>query len=126
MKRILFALALVFLADSVASAQSVTNPTKVEYTPSVDHAQLTKYVLGFFLVGATNPVQTVDLPIVAPDGTGKVTQTMPFASLGFGVYVVKLNSVAVVSGVTMESGWSDPSNEGVRAPLATPAPRVVR
>ncbi len=121
MKSILLTILLVLAVAVSASAQSITNPTKVEYEPSADHAQMTKYVVGFFLVGATNPVQVVDLPIVAPDpGTGKITQTMPFASLTFGTYVAKLKSVAG----SVEGEWSEPSNEGVRAPLPANAPIV--
>jgi hypothetical protein len=111
---LVFALAAVpVFAQQPGPGEIIKNPGRVEYDPSVDHAQLTKYVLGFFLVGATSPVQTADLPVVAPGPDGKVLQAMPFASLGFGRYYVQIKPVAG----PIEGEWSTPSNEGVRGPL---------
>lgn len=122
-------LAIVFLAfvllgfAASASAQTVINPGHVEYTVSPDHATLTKYTLGFFLPGATDPVQSQDLAIVAPDGTGKVTQAINAVPLTFGVgYTAKLKAVAgAVSGE-----WSAASNAFDRAPLPPTAAPVVK
>ena len=107
---------MVGLASLLATpvfAQVVTNPTKVEYTVSADHAQLTKYTIGYFLPGATDPVQTADLPLVAPDAQQKVTEPINALPLGFGTYTAKLKSVAG----TIASDWSASSNEFLRAPL---------
>lgn len=123
MKKILFvALAFVLLGFAAsASAQTVINPGHVEYTVSPDHATLTKYTLGFFLPGATDPVQSQDLAIVAPDGTGKVTQAINAVPLTFGTgYTAKLKAVAgAVSGE-----WSEASNPFSRAPLPPTVPAV--
>ena len=107
---------------SGASAQAVVNPRTIEYMVSADHATLTKYILGFFLLGATAPVQAQDLPIVAPDAQQKVTQPIDATPLGFGSYVGRLRSVAG----TVEGEWSEPSNDFVRAPLPPSAPTVRR
>ncbi len=107
---------------TVASAQVVTNPTAIEYTVSADHATLTKYILGYFLPGASAPVQTQDLPIAAPDAQQKVAQPINATPLGFGTYVGRLRSVAG----TVEGEWSEPSNAFLRAPLPPSAPTVRR
>lgn len=112
--------ALLLCSPVVSLGQNVINPGHVEYTVSPDHASLSKYVLGFFLPGATDPVQSQDLPIVAPDGTGKVTQPINATPLTFGTYVARLRSFAGAVG----GEWSQPSNAFDRAPLPTPAPLV--
>lgn len=110
---------LLMFAPARAAAQSVTNPTKVEYTVSADHATLTKYTIGYFLPGATDPVQTADLAIVAPTA-GVVVQAINATPLGYGTYIAKMQSVAgAVAGE-----WSAASNEFSRAPLPPPAPLV--
>ena len=107
MKRIVV-VALTFFAlgllATAASAQVVTNPTKVEYTVSPDHAGLTKYIIGYFLPGATDPMQVADLPIVTPIA-GKVEQPINATPLGWGTYIAKLKSVAGA----VSSDWSLPS-----------------
>ena len=120
MKRLVLVLvALLAFAVSV-SAQTVVNPGHVEYTASPDHATLTKYVIGYFLPGATNPVQEADLAIIAPVG-GVVAQVINSTPLTFGTYSAKLKSVA--GAVVGE--WSLPSNDFLRAPLPpTTAPIV--
>ena len=122
MKRILIvflAFALIGLA-STAFAQTVINPGQIEYTVSADHGSLTKYILGFFLPGATDPVQSQDLPIVTPDAQQKVTQPINATPLTFGSYTGKLKSV---SGA-VEGEWSTASNSFLRAPLPPSAPTV--
>jgi hypothetical protein len=121
-KTVLLALlALVLAAPSWAQAP-VPNPGKVEYTVSVDHAALTKYVIGFFLPGATDPVQMQDLPIVAPGADQKVLQPINTTPLGFGTYIAKMRSVAG----TVASEWSAPSNELERSPLPPGNVRAVK
>jgi len=118
-----FVAALVMVAALVAgpaSAQTLTNPTKVEYVVSADHATLTKYVIGYFLPGATDPVQTADLVVAAPDAQQKVEQPINAVPLGYATYVAKIKAVAgAVSGE-----WSLASNEFSRVPFPTGAPVV--
>ena len=121
MKRLVLVLvALLAFAVSV-SAQAVINPGHVEYTASADHATLTKYVIGYFLPGATDPVQTADLAIVAPVG-GIISQVINSTPLTFGTgYTAKLQSWAGAVG----GEWSLASNAFTRAPLPpTTAPIV--
>jgi hypothetical protein len=119
MQRIALVFVCLFAFAVAASAQAVINPGHVEYTASADHAALTKYVIGYFLPGATNPVQEADLAIVAPVG-GIVTQVINATPLTFGTYTAKLKAVA--GAVVGE--WSLPSNDFVRAPLPPAAPAV--
>jgi hypothetical protein len=121
MKRLVLALLALLVFAVGASAQAVTNPGHIEYTPSADHAMLTKYVVGYFLSGATDPVQEADLAIVAPVG-GVVTQVINSTPLPFGTYTAKLKSVAGAA----VGEWSLPSNEFVRAPVAPPTALTVK
>jgi len=118
-----FTAALVMVAAFTAgsaSAQVLTNPTKVEYVISADHATLTKYTIGFFLPGATDPVQSADLAVMAPDGMQKVEQAINSVPLGYATYTAKIRAVAgAVSG-----DWSVASNEFSRVPFPTGAPVV--
>lgn len=120
--------AIVFLVFALlgfaatATAQTVPNPGHIEYVVSPDHATLTKYVVGYFLPGATDPVQTADLPISAPDSAGKVTQPINATPLGYGTYQAKMRSVAG----TMASEWSLPSNDFTRVPLPPALAPVVK
>jgi len=120
MQRLVLAL-IVLLACAVSASAQVVNPGHVEYTPSADHAMLTKYVIGYFLAGATDPVQEADLAIVAPEG-GVVTQVINSTPLPYGTYTAKLKSVAgAVAG-----DWSLPSNEFIRAPVAPPTALTIK
>ena len=121
MKRIVLVLVALLAFAVSASAQAVINPGHVEYVPSSDHAVLTKYVIGYFLPGATDPVQTADLAVVAPVA-GVITQVINSTPLTFGTgYTAKLQSWAGGTG----GEWSLPSNAFTRAPLPpTTAPIV--
>lgn len=120
MKRVILVLVSLLVFAVSASAQAVINPAHVEYTPSADHATLTKYVIGYFLSGATDPVQSQDLAVVAPVA-GVITQVINSTPLTFGTYTAKLKSVAGA----IEGEWSLPSNGFTRAPLPpTTAPIV--
>ena len=113
MTRLALFVVTLLLVASCASAQVVLNPGHVEYTPSTDHAQLTKYVMGFFLSGAALPVQTGDLPIVTPGSTGTVLQALPFAVPVAGlVYTARMQ--ACINAVC--SDWSADSNQFARSP----------
>ena len=69
----------IFIAAHGASAQSITDARRAEFTPSTDHDAVDpssgaplvqRYVLEVFLPGSTTPVSTADLgkPAPGPDG----------------------------------------------------------
>lgn len=120
MKTVILALVFIVCVAPFAFAQTVPNPTKVEFTVSADHASLSKYLIGYFLPGATDPVQTADIPITAPDASQKVTQPINATPLGFGTYVARMKAYA--NGVSSE--WSEPSNEFSRIPFPPASPVV--
>jgi hypothetical protein len=106
-----------------ASAQTLVNPSTLIFTVSPDHAQVTRYVVGYFLPGATAPVTQNDLPPGTPNAQQEVSNPillagMPFAS---GIFA----KVKAVAG-TMESPWSEASNAFDRAPLPPGVPSVRR
>src|SRR5262245_55641017 len=84
-RTILTALVMATVALSYATslhAQSVVDPTMAEFVPSTDHnvitngtAVVSRYDLGFFLVGAAQPFQIEALgkPTPAADGLIHVT-----------------------------------------------------
>ena len=116
---------LAMLVASPSLAQTPTtpaNPTKVEFTASTDHALLTKYTIGYFLPGATDPVQTADLALGVPDAQQKVTEPINAMPLGFGAYTARLKAVAGA----VSSEWSTASNEFTRAPFPPGVVRVVK
>ena len=113
MRQTMCAMALVLACAACASAQPVSNPTKVAFTVSVDHAQLTSYTIGYFLVGAASPVQSATLPLGTPDAQQDVEQPINSTPLGFGVYVAKVKANAGA----VSSEWSAPSNEFARVPF---------
>jgi len=113
MRRTMCAAALLLACASFAFAQPVSNPTKVAFTVSVDHAQLTSYTIGYFLVGAASPVQSATLPLGTPDAQQDVEQPINSTPLGFGVYVAKVKANAGA----VSSEWSAPSNEFARVPF---------
>ncbi len=106
------------LAVVVASAQPVTNPTAVTFTPSADHAQVTSYEFGYFAVGGTAPIQTASIAkgTLTPSGTD---YRFTFPRLLFGSYAHKLRACAG----TDCSAWVDADKTTVIVPLA---PAVVR
>ena len=105
--------------SAVASAQTVTNPTTAVITVGPDHAQITRYELGWFIGAAVDPVQTADL------GTGAVTAgelAKPLPSYPIGVtYTAKARGYVN----TFASAWSPASNPFYRTP-APPLGLVVR
>jgi hypothetical protein len=125
MKRLTISLAVILaLACAVpASAQNITNPTTVIFTVSPDHAQLSKYVVGYFLSGASAPVTQNDLPLGTPNAQQEVSNPILLAGIPFiGGVTAKVKAVAG----TMESPWSEPSNAFDRAPLPPGLPSVRR
>lgn len=124
MKRV----AIVFLAFALlglaatASAQALKNPSAATFTASVDHAQIDKYIIGYFLAGAAAPVQTADLGKPTPDATQTCTVALNTMPLSFNKdYTAKVKAVAG----TAESDWSTASNPFDRAP-GPPSKPVVK
>ena len=123
MRRFVTLLGLLLLA-SVASAQTVLNPTTVTFTPSADHnatvggvALVTKYELRHYLVGAPSPVQTQDLgkPTPVSGSISAAITSLPFSPTN--EYIAKVAAVGP-TGV----GESAASNHYFFAgPPATPA-----
>jgi hypothetical protein len=115
MKR-LIAVALVFgllgFLAAAASAQTVANPTAVEFTPSADHAQVDAYEVGWFLAGATSPVGTTDIGKPAPNASNICRATINVMPLAFNSYTAKARAKAG----TVYSDWSDPSDVFLRQP----------
>jgi hypothetical protein len=124
MKKWIVRLALVCLAlvPTVAHAQTVKNPTGATFTASPDHALITSYTIGYFLAGATAPVQEAGLGKPVPDGTQTCAVVLDTRPLGFGAYTAKVKALAG----TVASDWSAASNAFDRSPLPPASAPVVR
>lgn len=122
-KIILVALVFALLGfASTAVAQTIRNPSVATFTPSADHATVTGYTIGYFLPGASEPVQTADLGKPTPDATNTCTVTLNVMPLSFAAaYTAKVKAVA--GGV--ESDWSEASNPFDRVP-GKPSKPVVK
>jgi len=89
---IAFACLVVLLLPSFASGQATVNPTKALFS-SPDHNTtdpsgtplVQSYQLGFYLVGASQPFQTVSLGKPTPDGTGTITVDLTTIFMGWPV-----------------------------------------
>ena len=120
--RTFVAVCVCLLLAASASAQNVRNPSVAQWTASLDHAQVTSYVIAFYLPGATDPVQEVDLGKPTPDATQTCAANINTMPLTFGVgYTAKMKAVA--TGVA--SDWSMPSNTFDRVP-GPPSKAVVK
>lgn len=135
MKRSLFtlfilALVCLVLPPGEAAAQNPTglviDPNWAEFDPSPDHASIHHYELGWFLAGATDPVQSADIG-TAPVVAGKVKLALPQSYPVGKVYYAKVRAVTVDGTVNLWSAWSPVSNPFGKgpAPVAT-APAVVK
>lgn len=122
MKKMLFVcLALVLLPVAV-DAQNVVNPRTATFTASADHAQLTGYTIGYFVAGASEPVQTASIGLPAPDAANTCTVTINTQPMPFGLnYVARVKAVAAGA----ESDWSEVSNPFDRKP-GPPSKPVVK
>ena len=90
------------------------NPRTIEFTPSPDHAAATSYTVGYFLPGATDPVQTASIGKPTPNASNVCSATINVMPLTFGIdYIAKLKTI-ISAGV--ESAWSEPSNPFDRVP----------
>lgn len=121
MRRVFLAFALLSLLFPLgAFAQTVKNPTKAVFTVSPDHSSVTRYELGFFLPGASSPVQVSDVGTAAPTGT-ELERPLPSFPIGV-TYEARIKAWAG----TVDSDWSSASNLFNRGPLAPSDLRVVK
>lgn len=119
---------ILLLIAATARAQMV-NPNAFEFT-SVDHSVVTRYEVGYFLVGATAPVQTVSLPKaefeVVPGTPIYYRHALPRPV--FGNFILKAQAYAPAAPTgEIGSGWSaDASAPFSLSPLAPAGPRTVQ
>lgn len=120
MKR-LCVLALVFallgFAAAAVAQTPVVNPTRALITVGPDHAQITKYELGWFVGTAVEPVQTVDIG-TGPTVAGVLERPLPSYPIGV-TYTAKVRGFVNL----IASDWSPASNPFFRNPA--PAPSLV-
>jgi hypothetical protein len=105
LKKLFLCIAFLLVA-SAANAQFVLNPSFVEFTPSPDDAQVTRYEMGFYLIGAAEPMQLLDLGRPSVAG-GKATVALPARPVPLNKYVAKARAYAG----DVVGPWSEPSNE---------------
>jgi hypothetical protein len=114
--------ACLVLSPVVVHGQTIKNPSVATFTASADHASVTSYTIGYFLPGATDPVQTANLGKPTPDATQTCTVTLNTQPLTFGAnYTAKVKAIAG----TAESVWSEASNPFDRVP-GPPSKPVVK
>ncbi len=135
LERLLFLVACVslgLLMGTVASGQTVTNPTRVEFVASADHATLfdtipilTRYELRIFLNGATQPFTTTDLGKPTPGAGNLISVTNPAWFTALAMNSLYLARVAAIG--PAGEGVSDASNFfGRVGPPVKPGVPVVR
>jgi len=109
--------------SAVALAQPpLKNPGHAEFTASEDHAAIDKYVLGYFVAGATAPLMEVDLAKPTPDAQQLVSVVISARPLGFGTYVARVKAVAG----SLSSEWTEASNAFERVPFPPPGSPAVK
>lgn len=115
------------LTPVVAHGQTPTvDPQWVEFDIVADqHPNVARYELGWFLTGATDPVQTASLGTAAPTGT-LVRLALPQSYPIGRVYVARVRAVTVDGTFTLAGVWSTVSNPFGKGPSQTGAPRVVK
>lgn len=74
----------VVLWSTSAIAQTVLNPTRVEFTPSADHAividgvaLVESYEFRFYLAGASSPIQVVNIGKPTPSAQNVCSAAIP-------------------------------------------------
>jgi len=125
-------LALLTAAIGTAAAQTVINPTLVEFDPSADHARVfeglplvDKYTLEIYLAGAAAPITTADLGKPTPEQDGKIRATPTvFATVPI---AQRLEARVLVSGSggQSRSGVSNPFGR-LGPPAAEMVPAIKR
>lgn len=115
MKRILCIFGSLFMLTAAAVAQTpVKNPTTAVITVSPDHGQVTKYQLGWFITGATDPVQVADVGTGTPVNN-EISKPLPSYPIGV-TYTARAR--AYVNDIA--SDWSPASNPFYRTPSPPP------
>ena len=107
----------MWILPSIAQSQTVVNPKILEWT-APDHAITSKYEVGYFLGSATDPFQTVDIPVSAViAGTGIYTTGLPRPALGN--FTAKLKACGTAAGGgAICSDWSNATGPFVLNPAA--------
>lgn len=113
------AFALLGFASTAFAQTPIKNPTRAVIGVSPDHSQVTKYELGFFLVGAAEPVQLSDVGTGTPVN-GELDKPLPSYPIGV-TYLAKARCYAG----TIASDWSPASDPFYRTP-APPAAVAIR
>lgn len=125
MKKYLFALAVVLLVPAFAYGQPVINPTRAQFTASVDHnavenevAVVSNYELRIFPLNGTTPIRTLNLNKPTPDATNTivVTITSTVSTLPVGDYIARVATRG--PGGEAVSDLSNPFTVAVRPPTA--------
>jgi hypothetical protein len=87
------------------------NPTKAQFTVSPDHLSVTHYELGFWTIGATDPVQVSNIGTGTPDATGVLELPLPNYPIG---WTFEARIRACIG--ELVSPWSEVSNPFGRSP----------
>jgi hypothetical protein len=81
MRRVLIAVTVLLVLASAASAQSITDARRVEFTPSTDHnttdpasgvALLTNYAMDVYVAGGSTVISSANLGKPAPGSDGMI------------------------------------------------------
>lgn len=111
---------LVIAGELPQATTPPINPSEIAFT-SPDHAIITDYEIGFFLVGAVQPVQVNKQAKPGISSDGDVHLSFNSRPLGLGVYELKVRAYA---GTTV-GDWSTPAGfSRALSPLGNP--RIVR
>lgn len=106
---------------STGQAQAIANPSTVTFTPSADHALVSAYELGYFAVGATDPVSSVPRTLAQLTADG-ANFSFPFPRLLFGTFEVKLRACAPAhGGGTACSAWAVADRQAAVSPFGATA-----
>jgi hypothetical protein len=103
---LLAALAFVLSAATVGAQNPIVNPSEVIFT-SPDHAIATDYEVGYFLAGASVPVQSQKFPKPALGADGDVHLTVNSRALALGQYETRVRAWVGTPGAagSVVSGW---------------------
>ena len=116
---IVAAVAVLLAVVPVAAQTPVKNPTTAVIGVSPDHAQVTRYELGWFIGTAVDPVQVADIGTGTPTN-GEISKPLPSYPIGV-TYTAKARAYVGI----IASDWSAASNPFFRSPAA-PASVVIR
>lgn len=126
MKRLVLAAVMVLGLAAPALPQNVINPRYISFTASEDHAQVERYVAGWFLPGAQSPTLEVDLGKPTPDASNTIIVAVNVHPMVFGLgLVAKVKGMGRLPDNTPIAGdWSEASNLWDRRPEKAGQPTV--